>query len=96
MNPETTDLKALLGLVAAGQALSQAQAEIAFNIIMSGDATATSKSIQPPSILATISSPPASTAPAARASSTTSDVQNATTRWLFPVPLGSETEPRNA
>jgi anthranilate phosphoribosyltransferase len=39
MNPETTDLKALLGLVAAGQALSQAQAEAAFNIIMSGDAT---------------------------------------------------------
>ena len=39
MSAETTDLKALLGLVAAGQALSQAQAETAFNIIMSGDAT---------------------------------------------------------
>jgi anthranilate phosphoribosyltransferase len=39
MSAETTDLKALLGLVAAGQALSRAQAETAFNIIMSGDAT---------------------------------------------------------
>ena len=39
MNAETTDMKALLGLVAAGQALSRAQAEAAFDIIMSGDAT---------------------------------------------------------
>ncbi len=34
-----TDLKALLGLVAAGQALDRAQAEQAFDIIMSGNAT---------------------------------------------------------
>ena len=39
MNAETLDMKALIGIAAAGQNLSQAQAEAAFNIMMSGDAT---------------------------------------------------------
>ena len=39
MTGDMTDLKALLGIAAAGQALSGAQAERAFDIIMSGDAT---------------------------------------------------------
>ncbi|MDY0874036.1 anthranilate phosphoribosyltransferase [Dongia rigui] len=34
-----TDLKALIGVVAQGKALSRAQAETAFNIIMTGEAT---------------------------------------------------------
>ena len=43
MSSETRDLKGLLGTVAAGQALSSAQAEEAFDIIMSGDATPSQK-----------------------------------------------------
>ncbi len=36
---ELADMKALLGIVAKGETLSEEQAEAAFNIIMSGDAT---------------------------------------------------------
>ena len=39
MSSDMTELKALLGIVAAGKALSQLQAEQAFDIMMSGDAT---------------------------------------------------------
>ena len=39
MNAEPTDLKGLLGVAAGGQALDSAQAELAFDIIMSGNAT---------------------------------------------------------
>ena len=39
MSGDMKDLKQLLGIAAAGQALSEAQAETAFGIIMSGDAT---------------------------------------------------------
>ena len=39
MAGDTTDLKALLGQVAGGQRLTAAEAEAAFDIIMSGDAT---------------------------------------------------------
>jgi anthranilate phosphoribosyltransferase len=39
MSGDMGDLKALLGLAASGQALDDAQAERAFDIIMSGDAT---------------------------------------------------------
>ncbi len=39
MTGDMTDLKGLLGLAAAGQALDEAQAEQAFDIIMSGNAT---------------------------------------------------------
>ncbi len=39
MSGDLTDLKALIGLVADGQSLDQSQAETAFDIIMSGDAT---------------------------------------------------------
>ncbi len=39
MSGDVGDLKALLGVAAAGQALDDAQAERAFDIIMSGDAT---------------------------------------------------------
>ena len=39
MNGDLTDLKDLIGLVADGQSLDQGQAEAAFDIIMSGDAT---------------------------------------------------------
>jgi len=39
MNDDVTDLKELIGLVADGQTLDQGQAEAAFGIIMSGDAT---------------------------------------------------------
>ena len=37
---DTADLKPLLGHVARGHSLSEAQAEAAFDIIMSGNATA--------------------------------------------------------
>ena len=39
MSADLTDLKDLIGLVADGQSLDQGQAEAAFDIIMSGDAT---------------------------------------------------------
>jgi anthranilate phosphoribosyltransferase len=39
MSGELADMKALLGIVAKGDTLSEEQAEAAFNIIMSGDAT---------------------------------------------------------
>ena len=39
MSGETTDFKTLLSYVAGGEALSEAQAERAFDIMMSGDAT---------------------------------------------------------
>ena len=39
MPEDTTDLKALLGIAAAGRPLDRAQAKQAFDIIMSGDAT---------------------------------------------------------
>ena len=39
MTGDTSNLKELLGLVATGQVLSETQAERAFDIIMSGDAT---------------------------------------------------------
>ncbi len=39
MTADMTDLKAVLGIVATGQALNSAQAEQAFDIIMSGNAT---------------------------------------------------------
>jgi anthranilate phosphoribosyltransferase len=39
MNGDAGDLKELIGLVADGQTLDQKQAEVAFEIIMSGDAT---------------------------------------------------------
>ncbi len=39
MTGDMTGLKGLLGLAAAGQALDEAQAEQAFDIIMSGNAT---------------------------------------------------------
>lgn len=39
MNGDMRDMKALLGRVAAGERLSEADAEIAFDILMSGDAT---------------------------------------------------------
>jgi anthranilate phosphoribosyltransferase len=39
MSDDILDMKALIGLVANGDALSEAQAERAFDIIMSGDAT---------------------------------------------------------
>ena len=39
MNDEIQDLKGLLGLAAGGQALTGEQAEAAFDIIMSGNAT---------------------------------------------------------
>src|SRR5690242_13084707 len=39
MNGDTADLKALLSQVAQGRSLSESQAETAFDIIMSGDAT---------------------------------------------------------
>lgn len=39
MTGDMTDLKQLLGIVATGQALSEPQAEAAFDIMMSGDAT---------------------------------------------------------
>jgi anthranilate phosphoribosyltransferase len=39
MTGDLTDLKDLIGLVADGQSLDQSQAEAAFDIIMSGDAT---------------------------------------------------------
>ncbi len=39
MSEDVKDLKALLGIVASGQALSAAQSEAAFDVIMSGDAT---------------------------------------------------------
>ncbi len=39
MTGDMTGLKGLLGLAAAGQALDEAQAELAFDIIMSGNAT---------------------------------------------------------
>jgi anthranilate phosphoribosyltransferase len=39
MNADSIDMKALLGLVADGSSLSEAQAEAAFDIMMSGDAT---------------------------------------------------------
>jgi len=35
----TDDLRSLLALVAAGRSLAEAEAEAAFDIIMSGDAT---------------------------------------------------------
>ena len=39
MNAATVDLKSLLSLVAQGRSLSESEAEAAFDIIMSGDAT---------------------------------------------------------
>jgi anthranilate phosphoribosyltransferase len=39
MNAAAADLKGLLGVAAGGQALDSAQAEQAFDIIMSGNAT---------------------------------------------------------
>jgi len=39
MAEQPTDLKALLGIVAQGKSLTEAEAETAFDIIMSGDAT---------------------------------------------------------
>jgi anthranilate phosphoribosyltransferase len=39
MTADSPDMKALLGLVAEGKTLSEAQAEAAFDIMMSGDAT---------------------------------------------------------
>src|SRR5690606_16586728 len=39
MTAETMDMKGLLALVAAGERLTEAQAETAFDIMMSGDAT---------------------------------------------------------
>jgi anthranilate phosphoribosyltransferase len=39
MTGDTGDLKALLGAAAGGRALDEAEAERAFDIIMSGDAT---------------------------------------------------------
>ena len=39
MNAAVGDLKSLLAMVAAGRSLSESEAEAAFDIIMSGDAT---------------------------------------------------------
>jgi hypothetical protein len=39
MSPDMTDLKALIARVATGARLSEAEAELAFDIIMSGNAT---------------------------------------------------------
>ena len=39
MNGDMTDLKALLAIAAAGRSLSQSEAEQAFDIVMSGNAT---------------------------------------------------------
>src|SRR5512140_3710209 len=62
--------------------------------IMSGVATALSKSSHPPWIFASRSSLPTKSAPASSASFTFSPLANTRTRTLFPVPWGSTTEPR--
>src|SRR3984885_13705726 len=62
--------------------------------IRSGVAMAMSKSRKPPLILATRSSAPTSSAPAARASVAASPAANTATRTVRPVPDGSESVPR--
>src|SRR3972149_5743663 len=62
--------------------------------IISGVATALSKSNHPPWIFATRSSEPTMSAPASWASFSFSPLANTTIRIFFPVPFGSTTEPR--
>ena len=62
--------------------------------IMSGVATAASKSMFPFVISSTSSSPPTTSAPASRASRAFSPVANTPTRTDLPVPCGSDTVPR--
>ena len=62
--------------------------------IMSGVATTASKSIQPPWIFSTSSSPPTMSAPASCASFCFSPPAIASTRLLLPRPCGSTTVPR--
>ena len=62
--------------------------------IMSGVATTASKSIQPPWILSTSSSPPTTSAPASSASFCFSAPAIASTRLLLPSPCGRTTVPR--
>src|SRR5271157_3148002 len=64
------------------------------DFIMSGVATTASKSIQPPWILWTISSPPDSSAPASRPSRTLSPEAITITRLDLPSPWGRTTVPR--
>ena len=61
---------------------------------MSGVATTASKSIQPPRIFSTTSSPPTKSAPASVASFCLSAPAIASTRLLLPRPCGSTTVPR--
>ena len=63
--------------------------------IMSGVAIATSKSVNPPSILAARSSPPTKSAPASSASRALSPWANTATRTLLPVPCGRLIVPRS-
>src|SRR5512141_229631 len=62
--------------------------------LMSGVATALSKSSHPPWIFASRASLPTKSAPASCASFTFSPLANTRARTLFPVPWGSTTEPR--
>ena len=62
--------------------------------IMSGVATTASKSMKPPWILSTISSPPTTSAPASWASFCFSPPAIASTRLVLPRPCGSTTVPR--
>src|SRR5688500_4176714 len=62
--------------------------------IMSGVATTASKSIQPPRIFSTTSSPPTKSAPASWASFCLSAPAIASTRLLLPSPWGRTTVPR--
>jgi hypothetical protein len=61
---------------------------------MSGVATTASKSIQPPLIFSTRSSPPTKSAPASSASLIFSPAAKTSTRIDLPVPCGSTTVPR--
>ena len=62
--------------------------------IMSGVASATSKSRKPPLIFCARSSPPTMSAPAAVAFSAFSPCAKTATRTLLPIPCGRATEPR--
>src|SRR5699024_1822159 len=62
--------------------------------IMSGDATAASKSVQPPWIRSTKSSEPTKSAPASTAASALAPVAKTTTRAVLPVPCGRFAVPR--
>src|SRR5579864_3174455 len=62
--------------------------------MMSGVATAASKSVQPSDTFFTMSSPPTKSAPASWASLALSAVANTATRTFLPVHFGRTTEPR--